>query len=356
MAAVLTEPGCDVTIVGRKWGSKCLDEEIPFRIIRFRMIFNKGFIFYKFFNIRLFIHLLFGKYDLVIANDLDTLLPNYLVSRIKGTTLVYDSHEYFTGVPELTGRPFVRWIWKSIERLIFPELRNVITVSDSITDLYEKEYRISPAVIRNFAPSSAGIQPFTKQDLGFAESDLLLILQGNGINIDKGAEELIGAVSRTENVSLIIAGSGDVVAAMKLKVADLNISHRIKFLSAMPWNQLMRYTKTADVGMVLEKDTCINYRFSLPNKLFDYISAGIPVITGNLPEIRKIIETAGCGLSIPEISSSEIIAAIRKLQNDQSLLNILTRKAVEASDIYNWEKESLKVKEFYLRILETVKN
>ena len=161
-------------------------------------------------------------------------------------------------------------------------------------------------------------------------------------------------VYKTENVSLIIAGSGDVVPAMKHKVDELKISHRIKFLSSMPWNELMRYTKAADAGMVLEKDTNINYRFSLPNKLFDYISAGIPVITGNLPEISKIIETAGCGISIPEISSSEIVSAINRLQNDPDLLNILTRKAVEASDIYNWEEESMKVKEFYLRILKTI--
>ena len=135
MAGVLKDLGCDVTIVGREWGSKCGDEAFPFRIIRFRMIFNKGFLFYKFFNIRLFIHLLFGKYDLLIANDLDTLLPNYIVSKIRKLTLVYDSHEYFTGVPELNGRPFVKWVWTLIEKSVFPHLRNVITVSDSIASI-----------------------------------------------------------------------------------------------------------------------------------------------------------------------------------------------------------------------------
>ena len=106
------------------------------------MIFKRGFLFYKFFNIRLFFFLLFHKYDLLVSNDLDTLLPNFLVSKLKGLPLVYDSHEYFTGVPEIQNRPFVKWVWKSIEKLYFPGLKNVMTVSESIASQYEKEYGV----------------------------------------------------------------------------------------------------------------------------------------------------------------------------------------------------------------------
>ncbi len=351
MSGVLNELGCDVTIIGRRRGVCCENNNVPFRTKRFRMIFNNGFLFYKFFNIRLFFYLLFNSFDILVANDLDTLLPNYLISRIKRIPLIYDSHEYFTGVPELNGRPFVKWVWTSIEKFIFPNLKHVITVSDSIADLYYEQYGVKPIVIRNLSPSSQSVIPYKKENLDIRDNNLLFILQGGGINIDKGAEELIDAVRMTENVSLIIAGSGDVIPELKARVLKYGLSDRIKFFSARPWNELMRFTKSADAGVCLEKDTNINYRLSLPNKLFDYISAGIPVITGSLPEIKKIVESYNCGIIISEISPDEISRAIIKLHANPDLLNSLKQNSVKASGSLIWENEKEKVKLFYSKIL-----
>jgi len=153
MASVAEELGCEATIIGRRGGKCCEGEHMPFRTKRFRMIFNKGFLFYQFFNIRLFFSLLFDKYDMLVANDLDTLLPNYLVSKIRKTPLVYDSHEYFTGVPEIQNKPFVKWVWKTIERSVFPHLQNILTVSDPIAEKYSEEYGIRPVTVRNCAES-----------------------------------------------------------------------------------------------------------------------------------------------------------------------------------------------------------
>jgi glycosyltransferase involved in cell wall biosynthesis len=139
--------------------------------------------------------------------------------------------------------------------------------------------------------------------------------------------------------------------ALKRRTEELGLSERIRFIPKMPWNEMMRYTKSADAGLSLEKDTNLNYRFSLPNKLFDYISAGIPVIAGNLPEIRKIIEDNNCGLVMPSITPGEISKAVIRLQDDRDFLNKLKQNAVTASGSLNWEKESVKVIEFYKRIL-----
>ena len=123
------------------------------------MIFKRGFLFYKFFNIRLFFYLLLHKADLLVSNDLDTLLPNFLISKIKNLPLVYDSHEYFTGVPEIQNRPFVKWVWKSLEKSIFQRLKYVITVSEPIASLYENLYSVKPVVIRNLAKKSDHLIP-----------------------------------------------------------------------------------------------------------------------------------------------------------------------------------------------------
>jgi len=274
------------------------------------------------------------------------------VSKIKNLPLVYDSHEYFTGVPELNGRPFVKRVWELIERNIFPNLEYVITVSDSIAGLYQKQYGILPVVIRNLSPLSQSILPYRREELKLNDSSLLLILQGGGINIDKGAEELIDAIKLTENVSLIIAGSGDVIPELKRMVVKYDLSDRIKFFPAMPWKELMRLTKSSHAGVCLEKDSNINYRYSLPNKLFDYISAGIPVITGNLPEISKIVSSCNCGISVPEISPEEIRNAIFRLRDNPKLLSTLMQNSVIASDILNWEKEKEKAIALYCKILK----
>lgn len=347
IAETVRGAGCEVLIIGRERGDCCKKDLVHFPVRRFRMLFKKGFLFYASFNIRLFFFLLVHKTDILVANDLDTLLPNFLVSKLRRFTLVYDSHEYFTGVPELNDRPGVKSVWKLIERSILPHLRNVMTVSDSISMMYGKEYGVDAAVVRNCSKRSEHIRPFARKELLVNEKDFLLIIQGNGINIDKGGEELIEALRVTDNVSLLIVGSGDVIRDLREMVVSVDLTGRVRFIPSQPWEELMRYTRSADAGMCLEKDTNLNYRFSIPNKLCDYISAGIPVIAGVLPEIKKIIEKYNCGIMIPEITAQNISSAVIKLRDDANLGNELRRNSITASEELNWEKESLKVKSFY---------
>ena len=343
--------GCDVLIVGRKRGECCNNDSVPFKTSRFRMMFKKGFLFYAFFNIRLFIYLLFRHSDLLVANDLDTLLPNYLVSKLRKLPLVYDSHEYFTGVPEIQNRPFVKWVWKNIEKLVFPNLKNVMTVSDSIAKQYEEEYRVNVITVRNCSRITEAIFPFSREELDINPDHLLLILQGTGINIDRGGEELIEAIGLTDGVSLLIVGSGDRYNYLKEMTEDSGLGEKIRFIPAVSWDILMKYTKSADAGLSLDKSTNLNYRFSLPNKLFDYISAGIPIIATDLPEVSKILKEYTCGLLITRPDPEEISIVVKKLRDDKVLLSELKHNSVIASKSINWEKESQKVKDLYNSII-----
>jgi len=351
IAETVSRLGCEIIIIGRKSGACCDSDKIPFKTKRFKMLFKRGFLFYKFFNIRLFFYLLFRKYDLLVSNDLDTLLPNFLISKLKQLPLVYDSHEYFTGVPEIQNRPFVKWVWKTIEKSIFPRLKYVMTVSEPIASLYEKMYLIRPLVVRNVSKNADHITPYTREEISVATNDLLLIIQGTGINIDKGAEELIDAVNISDGVALLVVGSGDVVPQLKHQVKELNIGHKVKFIPVVPWETLMKYTKSADIGMCLEKDTNLNYRFSLPNKLFDYIAAGKPVIVSNLPETGKIISENSCGMIIGRVTPGIISNALSELKDNPVRLAELRRNAVATSAKLNWEIESEKVKEFYKKVI-----
>jgi glycosyltransferase involved in cell wall biosynthesis len=353
IAATVRNLKCDLTIIGRNSGDCCNSYSVPFWTHRFRMIFKRGFLFYAFFNIRLFGFLLLHKYDMLVSNDLDTLLPNYLVSKLKHLPLIYDSHEYFTGVPEIQDRPLVRWVWKRIEKYVFPELKHVMTVSDSIARRYESEYGFKPLTVRNCSIKTEKIIPFSREQLEIDPDHILLILQGTGINVDRGGEELIDAVSLTDKVSLLVIGAGDQFGFLIEKMANMGLAGQIKFIKKLEWKELMRYTRSADAGLSLDKNSNVNYNFSLPNKVFDYISAGIPVIATNLPEIAKIVNEYNCGILISEPAPEEISKAIIKLRDNRDLLTELKHNAAIASETLNWENESLKVVELYRSVLKS---
>jgi glycosyltransferase involved in cell wall biosynthesis len=351
MAESVSRLNCEITIIGRRLGDCCNSDSVPYKTVRLKMLFKKGFLFYSSFNFRLFFYLLFHRFDLIVANDLDTLLPGFLISKLKRVKLVYDSHEYFTGLPEIQERRFVKFVWTRMEKIIFPSLKYVITVSEPIASLYESMYGIRPVVIRNFSKNADHISPFLRSDLGIALTDILLVIQGTGINIDKGAEELIDALSITEGISLLVIGRGDIVSLLKNKVIEMKIAEKVKFIPTVSWNMLMKYTKSADIGMCLEKDTNLNYRFSLPNKLFDYIAAGIPVIAGNLPETGKIIRISRCGIIIDMVTPGDIVKALNELKMNPDMLAEYRRNAVMAAKSLNWETESKKVEDLYKAIL-----
>ncbi|HKK41342.1 MAG TPA: glycosyltransferase, partial [Bacteroidales bacterium] len=223
-------------------------------------------------------------------------------------------------------------------------------------DLYAEKYGVRPMVVRNLSESYSDFPAVSRDFTGINKDDFLVILQGTGINIDKGAEELTDAIALTEGTSLIIVGSGDVITDIERKVMDQHLEDRIKFFGPVDSKTLAGYTRMADAGMCLEKDTNINYRYSLPNKLFDYLSAGIPVICSKLPETAGIISNHKCGLLLEAVTPFEIAKAITLLKDDDSLYRGLRNNAEKAGAILTWEEESIVVKELYGNIISKIKD
>ena len=237
VAMLLLELGYNVHWVGRlQPNSVPLDR--PYETTRMRLLFKKGGLFYAEFQVRLFFFLLLNRSAVLVSNDLDTLLPNYLVSRLYHSELVYDSHEYFCGVPEIQGR-WVKKVWLAVERLVFPKLTHSWTVNESIADLYEKDYGIRPQVFRNISPKPHAFEPKTRRELGLPEHLCIAINQGSGMNVDRGLEEAVSAVAGMEGWLLLLVGSGDAIPSLKEKVAQEGWQGKVKFIDRIPYDQLL---------------------------------------------------------------------------------------------------------------------
>ena len=343
----LTQMGFDILLVGRKLRNSLAMDNRPYGSHRMKLVFTKGFLFYAEYNFRLFLFLMFHKFDLLTSNDLDTLLPNFLASKLKGKPLVYDSHEYFTEVPELVSRPGVQKIWKRIEQWIFPKLKDVFTVNESIAGLFEEAYGLKPYVVRNVPFKKMVKIAKTRKELGLPEDKFILILQGSGINIHRGSEEMVKAMKFITGAVLLIVGSGDVIDTLKKMAEKDDIKEKVIFRPRLPYADLMQYTANADMGLTLDKDTNLNYRFSLPNKIFDYIQSGIPVLASDLPEIRKIIEKYCIGDFIPNHQPESIAQKVGEIMNNTEQLKSWKRNLTFAADDLTWEKESEIIKKVY---------
>lgn len=347
--ASLQKAGFAVTVYGRKT-KKTNTLATDYKLISIEPIFHKKVWFYAIFNIKLFFHLLFSKTDVFYANDLDTLTANGLAATIRRKPLIYDSHEYFTEVPEIQNKPTVKKVWKFLERMWIKKCDMVLTVSPSIAQILKETYQLKEVhVVRNLPAEKIEITPKTKAEIGVIEDVFLIVLQGAGINIDRGGEELVEAMTMVENAVLLIMGGGDAWELLKSMVKKHNLEDKVIFKSKMPFRQMMQYTAAAQVGVSLDKDTNLNYRYSLPNKIFDYAMAGVPIIASNLVEVRKVIEHFEVGLIVDNVTPKHIAAAITHLQQHPEKLMAFKANTKSLVNTLTWESD-------FKVIIEKIKN
>jgi len=343
--SVLCEMGFDVLLVGRiRKNSLPLDFR-KYNCKRFNLIFDKGPLFYAEFNFRLFLFLLFQKVDVLYSNDLDTLPANFFVSKFKSKSkLIYDTHELFTEVPELENRKFAKNTWIKIEKYIFPKLSHIITVNESIAKIYDNKYYKSILVVRNVPEKYENSNPLSKSTLGLAEEKFILIIQGSGLNVDRGVEEAVLSMQFIKDAIMVIVGSGDVIAKAKQLAEIKKLTEKVIFFDKRPYQEMMLLTSNANIGLTLDKSLSENYRFSLPNKLFDYIQAGIPILSSPLVELRKIIDKYNIGCFVETVSPEEIAKNVNFLIENPDKLNEYKLNCIKAAEIENWEHEKIKLK------------
>lgn len=343
IASCLHEMGYEVLVVGRTLPHSLPLPERRYRMHRMRLWFRRGKFFYLEYNLRLFFFLLSRKVHLLNANDLDTLLANFLVARLKGIPLVYDSHEYFTEVPELVHRPRTRRLWLSLERWIFPQLQHAYTVNDQIARVYSQAYGVAVKVVRNVP--LVRVHP----NVGRSLSPRILIYQG-ALNLGRGIDLMIRAMSHLPgDVQLWIAGDGDVAEALRELTQEQGLSARVKFWGRVPMDELMVLTCQASLGFSLEEDLGANYRYASPNKVFDYIQARVPVLVSDLPVMRALVEEHGVGEVLPEEARTPrgLAGRVQRMLSQAPAYERYVQHCQRAAEQLNWEQEQTRLQAIY---------
>ncbi len=330
----LLNQGYNVVVIGRKPINSSISNNRPYKVKYIKPLFSKGPLFYISFNFRIFISLIFSKVSLVYANDLDTLPGCSLGAIFRFKKMVYDSHELFTEIPELVNRPLKRIIWRLTESIFIKKAKYVFTVSDSVSNELNKRYNVTPIVVRNL--------PIRKDIEAFKDKQPTLIYQGS-LNIGRGIELAIDMMNYLTCYRLIIVGTGDIEIELRKRMLNQKLFDRVEFTGRLSPEDLYRLTCTAWLGLSLEEDLGLNYKFALPNKVFDYVAAQVPVLVSDLPEMVKLVNNYGIGLVAKSRNPRELADQVADFFEDKNLREQVSKNVQKTSVELQWSKEEHKL-------------
>jgi glycosyltransferase involved in cell wall biosynthesis len=317
---------------------------------RLKTWFKKSALFYLEFNIRLFLRLIRLRGDIFLGNDLDVMPATLSAAQIKRKPVVYDTHEYFLGMAGMDQKPLRRSIWKFVESNVFKRLKYIYTVSESIRNVYRREYQKKMFVVRNIPFLQNHTPDLTLEERTWIKSielripniKNLLLLQGAGLNEFRGVEEMIYAMIFLDASSfhLLIIGGGDVFTKLEKIIEQNQLNKKITLIQKMPFGVLSHFTRKAKLGISIDKSFVANHKYSLPNKFFEYLHAGVPVLSSRLIEQERLINHYEVGGFIEDHQPENIARKIKEIFANPDLLDRWKQNTCRVRQELNWENES----------------
>ncbi len=342
VCTALAEAGYEVVLVGRvkEKSIKLSDQEYEQK--RILCMSDSGLWMYLEFNLRLLVYLMTHRFDIVNAVDLDTIMPASIASRLKGKKMVYDAHELFTEVPEIVSRKYLHNIWSWIERTFVPKATTSYTVGPSLAKIFEDRYNQEFEVIRNV--------PF-KNNRELTKSDEKIILYQGAVNTGRGLKEMIEAMPKlSEEYKLWIVGDGDEYEKIKDLALGSTAKVRIKMWGYVEPHELKELTSKAWIGINLLENAGLSYYYSLANRTFDFIQAGVPAIHINFPEYKAINDRYQIAELVDDLSVESIVNAVKRLE-DEEHYNRLQQNCIIAAAELCWDNEKDKLVGIYDRLV-----
>lgn len=306
---------------------------LPIKIIDLQTRQKKGILFYLIFNIKLFFKLWKINADIVYTVDTDTLLATGMYHWIKKKINIFDSHEYFTEVPELKNKHTKKKIWSMIEKAFVPKADLCLTVGPILAGIFSKNFAKTFYPIRNV--------PYEIKKINSIQKEKLIIYQG-AINEGRGLHCAIDAMSYLDGFKLLIIGDGDIKNELKLYLKDKPYRFQVEMKDAMLPADLEVWTSKAMFGLNLIENTSLNYYYSLANKFFDYLQSGVPSVNMRFPEYENILNEKPFGLMINELNAILLAETILTNSNELSYKQLIDNCQKYKAE-FTWEEEEQKL-------------
>jgi len=333
----LAHAGYEVVLVGRKLKTSLPLKQQPFKQKRIPCFFEKGKLFYAEYNIRLFFVLLLKKMDCICAIDLDTILPCYFISILKKVRRVYDAHELFCEMKEIVTRPAIYKLWKRIEIFAVPKFTFGYTVNQPIAAEFNKMYGVNYQVIRNIAL----LRPVTPVTV----NERIILYQG-AVNEGRSFETLIPAMKEVA-AKLLICGDGNFMQQVQELVINNQLQDKIIFQGKVTPEELRTITSRAYIGITLFENKGLSNYFSLGNRFFDYMHAGIPQLCVDYPVYRQINDELPFAVLVEDLRSGNLAAELNNLLSNEVVYKTLQQNCLQARLKYNWQEEEKILIHFY---------
>ncbi|MFH1196898.1 MAG: glycosyltransferase [bacterium] len=347
----LKADGCEVRVTAFDWMDKNF-VTVKGGISVFKLVKRKFSLPYylRFYSI-LFAETKKYKADILFAEDVHCLPVAAFFSKIRKSKLFYNSRELYAYLGGLRNKKFVQSIVKFVEKSFIRKCDLVLTTGEMDSEFLEKFYGIkNTVVIRNIPLLQQPTKIINFRELLPIEADKTILLY-QGVMLDgRGIELIFRALSSIKNSVLVLLGDGPKKQFFEMKAKELNLTDRVFFMGSIPQNELINYTAGAEVGFALIENISVSYYYALPNKLFEYIMAGLPIVSSNLPQMKKIIEKYDLGIVIDLEKSEDISAEINDFINDKARLEKYRLNCVAASQELNWQNEYNRAKSKLLNI------
>lgn len=285
------------------------------------------------------------------ASGLYVLPAAQAAARACNARVVYDVRELYPHVPATVGKPWARAFWSLLERRYIRQADAILTVGDAIADRLSRTYGVArPAVLYNIPLGKPGpLRPIPlAPDL---DPGVVTILHQGNMMKARGCEQLVAAMPDVEGAALVFLGGGPLRLPLAEQAAALGIAHRVRFVDPVPSDRLLEHTASADLGVTLLQDTCLNHRFALPNKLFQYLMAGLPVIASDLPEIRRVVAPHDVGVLCEPGNPSALTDALRRAVASESLRERWRRNIPRVFETFNPDSVSKRFMDIYEGLL-----
>jgi len=286
------------------------------------------------------------------ASDLYTLPAMVAAARRHGGRVVYDARDCYPHVAATAGRPWVRRTWQAVERRYIRHADAVLTVSESIADHLAAAYILPPPLVLYNAPPFQHV-PRTDalQTRAGLPPETTVILHQGQMRQDRGCAPLVVAMTRVRGAVLVFLGDGPFKPALVQQVEAAGLQDRVRFLDPVPPDHLLPLTASADIGVTLLEDTCLNHRYALPNKLFEYLMAGLPVLASDLPEMRRVIESHDVGRVVNPSDPDALAGALQEMIDDAPARAHWRANTSHVFETFSWEKASQHFIRMYQHLL-----